>query len=215
MSRKDKDKLIVLAVAVMLILLSVAFYYGTLLVPVGIITAITLFFQCFVIVPGVSKKYYEVNDTEASWSRFIPLWNEIQLLNPPVAIATIVALSLALVAFIVSRIPLSIIGRIFGVGTMIGWGYDWIAAAIIFVGVADVILGVGLVGVLRVVNRMIMESLDIRFKATEAVFYLLAFVPLLRVCYFVVLSQKLNTMIDAGFLDREEVEYVNEEEYDG
>jgi hypothetical protein len=212
MSRRDKDKILILVVAIVIVILSVAFYYGTMMIPAGIIVGITLFAQCLLVVPVVYKKYYAINEVDAGFSRFIPLWNEIQMLHPPFAVLTIIGVALTIAAALISRIPLTIIGRVLSVKTMIGWGYNWVVIAILLLVVTNFVLGAGLVGVMRSVNRIIMDEFNERFRVTEAAYYFLAFVPLLRICFFITLNQKLDSLIKSGILDRGEQEFVNEEE---
>lgn len=211
MSNRDRNKLIILGTALVLILMSIAFVVGTKIIPISIVVGATLIIQCFILAPSCNKGYCRVYSVEPKVSRYIPIWNEIQILSPITAIGTFIALLLSLCVFGVSKVPLSVIYKISGLHSMVNWGYNCVVVAIIILVIADFILGCGLIGVLRNVNAITSELFDGQISKVEIAYYFLAFIPFLRICYFIALNQKLKTLLDSNLLGEEDNEFEEED----
>lgn len=211
MSSKDKNGLIILATTVGLIILCVFFYFSTLAIPAWILAAGSLILQCFVCVPAVSEKYYKVYKSRIGMSRYVPLWNEISLMSSGVAVTVVIEVVVLVLTFIASRIPISVVGSVLGVQAGIQWGYNCVVIMIVLLIALDLTIGFGLSGVLKNVNRMLATELSIRFTVIEGVYYLLAFIPCVRVCFFVAVNDKLKSLLVALQKGSVKQEFVLEE----
>lgn len=210
-NRKDKDQLIIIGVVIAFILISVAFIYGTVMIPVAALATITLLIQCFGVAPAVNQKYYQVNGAEPKATRFVPFLNEVQILSPTLAKATVISVAIAALIALSMYLPVQIRTSIAGIQQGLAWGYNAVVAAILVLVLTDILLGAGLCGVLRNVNLMLQDELEIRMSRVEVVYYFLAFIPCLRICYFITVNQKLKQLVKLKELNQKE-EFIEEEE---
>lgn len=211
MSSRDKNKLIILGALIGCILISVFFIFATKAVPIWLVVGILVFLECFVLVPMVSSKYYEVHGMKDSWTRWIPIWNEIQIVDPKAAYGTLICGILAVLALVASKLPLDVVAKIFSLQTMFSWGSNCMVFSFIFLAVANLFLGLGIMGVLKSVNRRLIEKLNVRFNAgIEAVYCVLALIPFVRLGTLVTINQKLDSLIQSIATERKQ-EFVREE----
>lgn len=194
MNRKDKDQMLVIGVTLAFIVITVLFYYGTLLVPAIFLAIGTLIIQCLILVPIANQKYYEVNGASSDWTRWVPFLNEVNMFTRPVAITALTTAICAVVIACSTFLPAKLRAAIVGVRGGIGWGYNAVVFAILVLVVVDIVIGVGCSGVLRHVNLMLQESLGVTMSKVEVAYFFLAFVPCIRMCYFIALNQKLNQL---------------------
>ena len=195
MNRKDKDQILVIGVTLAFIVIAVLFYYGTLLIPAIFLAAGTLIVQCLILVPIVNQKYYEVNEASSDWTRWVPFLNEVNMFTRPIAITALTTAICAVVIACSTFLPAKLRAAIVGVRGSIGWGYNAVVFAILVLVVVDIVIGVGCSGVLRHVNLMLQESLGVTMSKVEVAYFFLAFIPCIRMCYFIALNQKLNQLI--------------------
>ena len=59
MNRKDRDQILVIGVTLAFIVITILFYYGTLLIPAIFLAAGALVAQCLILVPIANQKYYD------------------------------------------------------------------------------------------------------------------------------------------------------------
>jgi hypothetical protein len=177
--------------------LAVLFSVGLKNVPVTWIGVGILVMQYFVLLPIICDKYYKAYNNKIGISRFIPIWNEISLFNGKVAVLSLVSYVLLLCVGLTVLIPSSVIDSVFGDYVMFNF-YVWVMRAeIILVIFNAVITGIGYLSVNRNVNQLHSNLIgkDTKISFVEVVFYVLYFVPIIRVAPVSHLLDRLNKLV--------------------
>lgn len=214
MSRKDKDKLLILGTFVGVILLVITFYFGSKVVPWYVIAIAVLVAEFGYFAPKVCKDYYELNKVKIGVSRWVPLYNELCMMEPHCVTATLVAGGAALTIFLVRFIPNTVIGSLFGIKAGMFWGYNTVPIFIMALVVLDIIFGIGLCKVFRQVNYMIFDYTKAHVAKIECIYYLLLLLPLVRVCAIAALYSKTQMLIKTGYGYQDDQKFTQQQEED-
>lgn len=211
MSRRDKEKLIIIGSTVAVIAFVITIILGSSLIPWGVVAAIAAVAQCFLVVPRVASGYYELNQATIGSVRYIPIVNEIQIFSPIVAKLAIGGCILVALVFGLSCLPLSVVGAVLPMKSTIAWGYNTIVVGVMLLVILNFIFAIGLCSVLRNVNLMVLDCVGEKTSTLEVAFYVLMMLPVLRVCSLMSLLIKINMLIRFGYGTQETEEFIEED----
>lgn len=217
MNQNDQNKFVILGFLLGVIALFAFFTYTTKSLPTWIFITLIFAVQTFIVTPMVCKYYYQVNDSEIGFSRFIPFYQNVCIFNQIPAIMVVVIFVIMLVAAI-GFLPLDIFIAILGEHNAMQLGTIAANTEIIMAVLYNVVTGVGLFSVFRDVNYIDLQFTgNSRHSKSEVINYFLIFIPCIR-C--IALSMLLNRLMKLAKLndyrvgDDEEVdEYYESEDY--
>jgi len=200
MSTRDKNKLIGFGAVIALILFCFCVHYGMLFVPLWAVTVIAVIVQCFFIVPSVMEKRYRLYSLESPrMFRFVPIVNEALVFDSPYSVISLASLPVCAVVFLVSKIPLSVVGDVLGMRATLAWGYNWTVIFVLVVVATNFIYGYGWCAVLRSTNSMLFECVGGRASKWEAGFYVLLLLPFVRIGPLMMVRSKMDSLFEFGY----------------
>lgn len=210
MSQTDKNKLTVLGIVILLILFIITVHYGMSFVPWYIIAVIAAVGEGFIYMPKISSSYHRLNNLDAPKSRFIPIWSEIQIMDPVYAKMCLGSIAISVLCLIGTQLPLEIISSFFSMRTTMAWGYNSLVVFICVLIVTNFIFGFGLCKILRAVNCMLLDCIGEPVWKLECVFYIVMLLPFIRVCALSMLNNKIDTLLNFGYGKEEIKKFIEE-----
>ena len=108
MNKSDKDKLVILLVIVLYIAMTVFFIRGTKKIPWYLIILSLVAIEYLVAQPRLCKLYYQANNQQIGFTRFIPFWNEVAIFEQVDAILALVSYLVLALVFILFFLPESL-----------------------------------------------------------------------------------------------------------
>lgn len=210
-SKDDQGKLIIVGVFALLIAIIAAIYTGTRYVPLYVIGAMALAFELLFCMPYICKQYYWLKGYDIKfWP--IPYVNVIQCFSAPISLASIVFTVLGVFGIIFLKLPLSVL-KLFGEDFIIIWSDRAFFAGIISLIVVSILWGVGYSLILKESHYMIYEATGGRSSRLEIFYYILLFLPILRVCGLVAIVSTLSRLKSMGYYEgiiEDEESYIEE-----
>lgn len=210
MSSRDKTSLITLVAIICVIAFGIVVHFGMSRIPWQIIIAVVYVIQCFLFMPKLAERYYSMNEAEIGISKYVPVWNELQIFDPVVALVSQVSIAITAVVFGLSKLPLEIVGRFLDIRSTLAWGYNMTVVFIIMLVITNFVIGFGFCRVLKNVNFMTMDCVGESVSKFELVYYVLLMLPVIRVCPIAAVSDKLRVLERCGYGMEEPQEFIEE-----
>lgn len=210
MSSRDKASLITVAALLCVVVFIFAVHFGMKKLPWQAIIAIVYLVQGFIFMPKVAERYYNVNESEIGISKYVPLWNELQIFEPAIAVLSQFSMIITVILLAMSKLPLSIVGKFLGLRSTLAWGYNLTVVFIIALAITNFIFGFGFCKVLKNVNFMTIDCIGESVSKVELVYYVLLMLPVIRVCPIAAISDKLRVLVRCGYGTEEVQEFIEE-----
>lgn len=214
MNKSDKDKLVILLVIVLYIAMTVFFIRGTKKIPWYLIILSLVAIEYLVAQPRLCKLYYQANNQQIGFTRFIPFWNEVAIFEQVDAILALVSyLALALV-FILFFLPADTVVSLMGEHIALNYGTYVIRAIFICLLINSIIVGIGFLHVTR--NIKIMHKTLTHGYAnfsTGIITVVFGFLPIIRTLAVMNLMNALTKLVlfNNYHSDDNEVDQLEEE----
>ncbi len=184
---------------------------GTRNIPWVVIVTVVLVVQYVFVIPSLCKSYYIINQENAGLWRYIPLWNEIQMFSHNYAVVSSIATVACAALFCLRFLPSSVIGGIFGDRAGMMWGYSATVIFIIALVVTNFIYAFGLCSVMRNVNTISYEHLNVKTSKVEGIYYFMMMIPLLRLGSLLNLRDKVKILQFSNYGYKDDTKYVKME----
>lgn len=212
MSKKDKYKLLVLGAFIGMIALAILFYKGSRILPWYIVISVVLLAEFVYFAPRVCSNYYKLNKITIGFSKWVPLYNELRMMNSSWVNATVITFGVTCVLCALRFVPNSVIGKIFGFRAGMFWGYNIMPFIIIALVVLNIVFGLGLCAVFRNINSMIYEHLHTQSSRLEGIYYFLLLLPLVRICALATMLDKTQILLRTGYGYQDEQIFIKQED---
>lgn len=154
MNKSDKDKLVILLVIVLYIAMTVFFIRGTKKIPWYLIIISLVAIEYLIAQPRLCKLYYQANNQQIGFTRFIPFWNEVAIFEQVDAILALVSYLILALVFILFFLPADTVVSLMGEHIALNYGTYVIRAIFICLLINSIIVGIGFLHVTRNIKIM-------------------------------------------------------------
>lgn len=154
MNKSDKDKLVILLVIVLYIAMTVFFIRGTKKIPWYLIIISLVAIEYLIAQPRLCKLYYQANNQQIGFTRFIPFWNEVAIFEQVDAILALVSYLVLALVFILFFLPADTVVSLMGEHIALNYGTYVIRAIFICLLINSIIVGIGFLHVTRNIKIM-------------------------------------------------------------
>jgi hypothetical protein len=216
MTKKDKNSLLIIGFIAAYIVLSVLFVVGGKAVDTKWIVLLTVILEFIVVQPSVTKLYYEFFGEKAGL-RFIPVYNELAMFPKTIANITLVLWGLVALFVATSFISTNFLMQFMSANSALNFPFRMLQFAILGYIILNVVRGIGFCKVKYYVDLQHADMLKInmKIKVIDYLYYVSAFIPLLRILICLNLKDRLYKIVclneyTAG--DDEDSEFEEEEE---
>ena len=218
MQQKDKNQLWTLIFILSFFLAIFIFYKGSKIVnPVWVFVCAVALEEIYVI-PRLIKGYRGIYQADTGWTRFIPVFGEVQILPERTAKAYIVFAVLTIISAGLSLANPNTLGKVLPAKIVMNWNNTCIIITMFLIFVFCVIRGIAYVKILRDIDRNYHEYFGLQDKlrgvrALKSVIqYITLFIPILRTIGISYSLIKLNDLVDIFKYRVEDSEYDEFEE---
>lgn len=214
MNKSDKDKLVILFVIVLYIAMTVFFIRGTKKIPWYLIILSLVAIEYLVAQPRLCKLYYQANNQQIGFTRFIPFWNEVAIFEQVDAILALVSYLVLALVFILFFLPADTVVSLMGEHIALNYGTYVIRAIFICLLINSIIVGIGFLHVTR--NIKIMHKTLTHGYAnfsTGIITVVFGFLPIIRTLAVMNLMNALTKLVlfNNYHNDDNEVDQLEEE----
>ncbi len=214
MNKSDKDKLVILLVIVLYIAMTVFFIRGTKKIPWYLIILSLVAIEYLVAQPRLCKLYYQANNQQIGFTRFIPFWNEVAIFEQVDAILALVSYLVLALVFILFFLPADTVVSLMGEHIALNYGTYVIRAIFICLLINSIIVGIGFLHVTR--NIKIMHKTLTHGYAnfsTGIITVVFGFLPIIRTLAVMNLMNALTKLVlfNNYHNDDNEVDQLEEE----
>lgn len=214
MNKSDKDKLLILLVIVLYIAMTVFFIRGTKRIPWYLIILSLVAIEYLIAQPRLCKLYYQANNQQIGFTRFIPFWNEVAIFEQVDAILALVSYLILALVFILFFLPADTVVSLLGEHIALNYGTYVIRAIFICLIVNSIIVGIGFLHVTR--NIKIMHKTLTHGYAnfsTGIITVVFGFLPIIRTLAVMNLMNALTKLVlfNNYHSDDNEVDQLEEE----
>lgn len=214
MNKSDKDKLVILLVIVLYIAMTVFFIRGTKKIPWYLIIISLVAIEYLIAQPRLCKLYYQANNQQIGFTRFIPFWNEVAIFEQVDAILALVSYLVLALVFILFFLPADTVVSLMGEHIALNYGTYVIRAIFICLLVNSIIVGIGFLHVTR--NIKIMHKTLTHGYAnfsTGIITVVFGFLPIIRTLAVMNLMNALTKLVlfNNYHNDDNEVDQLEEE----
>ena len=214
MNKSDKDKLVILLVIVLYIAMTVFFIRGTKKIPWYLIILSLVAIEYLVAQPRLCKLYYQANNQQIGFTRFIPFWNEVAIFEQVDAILALVSYLVLALVFILFFLPADTVVSLMGEHIALNYGTYVIRAIFICLLINSIIVGIGFLHVTR--NIKIMHKTLTQGYAnfsTGIITVVFGFLPIIRTLAVMNLMNALTKLVlfNNYHSDDNEVDQLEEE----
>jgi membrane protein len=214
MNKSDKDKLVILLVIVLYIAMTVFFIRGTKKIPWYLIILSLVAIEYLVAQPRLCKLYYQANNQQIGFTRFIPFWNEVAIFEQVDAILALVSYLVLTLVFILFFLPADTVVSLMGEHIALNYGTYVIRAIFICLLINSIIVGIGFLHVTR--NIKIMHKTLTHGYAnfsTGIITVVFGFLPIIRTLAVMNLMNALTKLVlfNNYHSDDNEVDQLEEE----
>lgn len=214
MNKSDKDKLVILLVIVLYIAMTVFFIRGTKKIPWYLIILSLVAIEYLVAQPRLCKLYYQANNQQIGFTRFIPFWNEVAIFEQVDAILALVSYLVLALVFILFFLPADTVASLMGEHIALNYGIYVIRAIFICLLINSIIVGIGFLHVTR--NIKIMHKTLTHGYAnfsTGIITVVFGFLPIIRTLAVMNLMNALTKLVlfNNYHNDDNEVDQLEEE----
>lgn len=214
MNKSDKDKLVILLVIVLYIAMTVFFIRGTKKIPWYLIIISLVAIEYLIAQPRLCKLYYQANNQQIGFTRFIPFWNEVAIFEQVDAILALVSYLVLALVFILFFLPADTVVSLMGEHIALNYGTYVIRAIFICLLINSIIVGIGFLHVTR--NIKIMHKTLTHGYAnfsTGIITVVFGFLPIIRTLAVMNLMNALTKLVlfNNYHSDDNEVDQLEEE----
>lgn len=214
MNKSDKDKLVILLVIVLYIAMTVFFIRGTKKIPWYLIILSLVAIEYLIAQPRLCKLYYQANNQQIGFTRFIPFWNEVAIFEQVDAILALVSYLVLALVFILFFLPADTVVSLMGEHIALNYGTYVIRAIFICLLINSIIVGIGFLHVTR--NIKIMHKTLTHGYAnfsTGIITVVFGFLPIIRTLAVMNLMNALTKLVlfNNYHNDDNEVDQLEEE----
>lgn len=214
MNKSDKDKLVILLVIVLYIAMTVFFIRGTKKIPWYLIILSLVAIEYLVAQPRLCKLYYQANNQQIGFTRFIPFWNEVAIFEQVDAILALVSYLVLALVFILFFLPADTVVSLMGEHIALNYGTYVIRAIFICLLINSIIVGIGFLHVTH--NIKIMHKTLTHGYAnfsTGIITVVFGFLPIIRTLAVMNLMNALTKLVlfNNYHSDDNEVDQLEEE----
>lgn len=214
MNKSDKDKLVILLVIVLYIAMTVFFIRGTKKIPWYLIILSLVAIEYLVAQPRLCKLYYQANNQQIGFTRFIPFWNEVAIFEQVDAILALVSYLVLALVVILFFLPADTVVSLMGEHIALNYGTYVIRAIFICLLINSIIVGIGFLHVTR--NIKIMHKTLTHGYAnfsTGIITVVFGFLPIIRTLAVMNLMNALTKLVlfNNYHSDDNEVDQLEEE----
>lgn len=214
MNKSDKDKLVILLVIVLYIAMTVFFIRGTKKIPWYLIIISLVAIEYLIAQPRLCKLYYQANNQQIGFTRFIPFWNEVAIFEQVDAILALVSYLVLALVFILFFLPADTVASLMGEHIALNYGIYVIRAIFICLLINSIIVGIGFLHVTR--NIKIMHKTLTHGYAnfsTGIITVVFGFLPIIRTLAVMNLMNALTKLVlfNNYHNDDNEVDQLEEE----
>ena len=214
MNKSDKDKLVILLVIVLYIAMTVFFIRGTKKIPWYLIIISLVAIEYLIAQPRLCKLYYQANNQQIGFTRFIPFWNEVAIFEQVDAILALVSYLVLALVFILFFLPADTVVSLMGEHIALNYGTYVIRAIFICLLINSSIVGIGFLHVTR--NIKIMHKTLTHGYAnfsTGIITVVFGFLPIIRTLAVMNLMNALTKLVlfNNYHNDDNEVDQLEEE----
>lgn len=214
MNKSDKDKLVILLVIVLYIAMTVFFIRGTKKIPWYLIILSLVAIEYLIAQPRLCKLYYQANNQQIGFTRFIPFWNEVAIFEQVDAILALVSYLILALVFILFFLPADTVVSLMGEHIALNYGTYVIRAIFICLIINSIIVGIGFLHVTR--NIKIMHKTLTHGYAnfsTGIITVVFGFLPIIRTLAVMNLMNALTKLVlfNNYHSDDNEVDQLEEE----
>lgn len=214
MNKSDKDKLVILLVIVLYIAMTVFFIRGTKKIPWYLIILSLVAIEYLIAQPRLCKLYYQANNQQIGFTRFIPFWNEVAIFEQVDAILALVSYLILALVFILFFLPADTVVSLMGEHIALNYGTYVIRAIFICLIINSIIVGIGFLHVTRNVKIM-HKTLTHGYAnfSTGIITVVFGFLPIIRTLAVMNLMNALTKLVlfNNYHSDDNEVDQLEEE----
>lgn len=196
MNKSDKDKLLILLVIVLYIAMTVFFIRGTKKIPWYLIIVSLVAIEYLIAQPRLCKLYYQANNQQIGFTRFIPFWNEVAIFEQVDAILTLVSYLILALVLILFFLPADIVVSLLGEHIALNYGTYVIRAIFICLVINTIIVGIGFLHVTRNIKIM-HKTLTHGYSnfSTGIITVVFGFLPIIRTLAVMNLMNALTKLV--------------------
>lgn len=196
MNKSDKDKLLILLVIVLYIAMTVFFIRGTKKIPWYLIIVSLVAIEYLIAQPRLCKLYYQANNQQIGFTRFIPFWNEVAIFEQVDAILTLVSYLILALILILFFLPADTVVSLLGEHIALNYGTYVIRAIFICLVINTIIVGIGFLHVTRNIKIM-HKTLTHGYSnfSTGIITVVFGFLPIIRTLAVMNLMNALTKLV--------------------
>lgn len=196
MNKSDKDKLLILLVIVLYITMTVFFIRGTKKIPWYLIIVSLVAIEYLIAQPRLCKLYYQANNQQIGFTRFIPFWNEVAIFEQVDAILALVSYLILALVLILFFLPADTVVPLLGEHIALNYGTYVIRAIFICLVINTIIVGVGFLHVTRNIKIM-HKTLTHGYSnfSTGIITVVFGFLPIIRTLAVMNLMNALTKLV--------------------
>ena len=196
MNKSDKDKLLILLVIVLYIAMTVFFIRGTKKIPWYLIIVSLVAIEYLIAQPRLCKLYYQANNQQIGFTRFIPFWNEVAIFEQVDAILTLVSYLILALVLILFFLPADTVVSLLGEHIALKYGTYVIRAIFICLVINTIIVGIGFLHVTRNIKIM-HKTLTHGYSnfSTGIITVVFGFLPIIRTLAVMNLMNALTKLV--------------------
>ena len=196
MNKSDKDKLLILLVIVLYITMTVFFIRGTKKIPWYLIIVSLVAIEYLIAQPRLCKLYYQANNQQIGFTRFIPFWNEVAIFEQVDAILALVSYLILALILILFFLPADTVVSLLGEHIALNYGTYVIRAIFICLVINTIIVGIGFLHVTRNIKIM-HKTLTHGYSnfSTGIITVVFGFLPIIRTLAVMNLMNALTKLV--------------------
>lgn len=196
MNKSDKDKLLILLVIVLYIAMTVFFIRGTKKIPWYLIIVSLVAIEYLIAQPRLCKLYYQANNQQIGFTRFIPFWNEVAIFEQVDAILTLVSYLILALVLILFFLPADTVVSLLGEHIALNYGTYVIRAIFICLVINTIIVGIGFLHVthnIKIMHKTLTHGYS-NFS-TGIITVVFGFLPIIRTLAVMNLMNALTKLV--------------------
>ena len=196
MNKSDKDELLILLVIVLYITMTVFFIRGTKKIPWYLIIVSLVAIEYLIAQPRLCKLYYQANNQQIGFTRFIPFWNEVAIFEQVDAILALVSYLILALVLILFFLPADTVVSLLGEHIALNYVTYVIRAIFICLVINTIIVGIGFLHVTRNIKIM-HKTLTHGYSnfSTGIITVVFGFLPIIRTLAVMNLMNALTKLV--------------------
>ena len=196
MNKSDKDKLLILLVIVLYIAMTVFFIRGTKKIPWYLIIVSLVVIEYLIAQPRLCKLYYQANNQQIGFTRFIPFWNEVAIFEQVDASLKMFPFLILALVLILFFLPADTVVSLLGEHIALNYGTYVIRAIFICLVINTIIVGIGFLHVthnIKIMHKTLTHGYS-NFS-TGIITVVFGFLPIIRTLAVMNLMNALTKLV--------------------